>query len=156
MLDTPHIVNTESQLTAFIRIKVPRSEIREVMGPSRRELKDEVEAQGIAITGPWFTHHVRVDPAEFDFEICVPVARPVKPAGRMQPGEWPAMKMARAVYAGPFEGLAAAWKEFDAWIWDRGLAPAQDLWERYVTGPETSSNPEDWRTELSRPLMSDE
>lgn len=153
MLDTPKVVTTELQMTAFIRIKVPRSEIREVMGPSRKELQDEVAAQGIAMTGPWFTHHLQLNPATFDFELSVPVAKPVKPAGRMQPGEWPAMKMAQAVYAGPFEGLGAAWKEFDRWIWDQGLTPAEDLWERYVTGPETSSDPAAWRTELSRRLI---
>ena len=63
------------------------------------------------------------------------------------------MKMARAVYSGSFEGLGGAWKEFDAWIWDQGLAPAEDLWERYLTGPETSSDPAAWRTELSRRLI---
>jgi effector-binding domain-containing protein len=156
MLDTPQVVNTESQATALIHLKIPRSEIRSVMGPGLRELKDEVEAQGIAITGPWFTHHLRLNPATFDFELSVPVAKPVKPAGRMQPGEWPAMKMARTVYQGPFEGLGAAWKEFDGWIRSQGLAPAEDLWERYVTGPETSSDPADWRTELSRRLTGDE
>jgi hypothetical protein len=28
-----------------------------------------VAAQGIAPAGPWFTHHLRMDPATFDFEI---------------------------------------------------------------------------------------
>jgi len=123
------------------------------MGPGLRELKEEVEAQGIAIAGPWFTHHLRLHPATFDFELSVPVAKQVTPAGRVQPGEWPAMRMATAVYQGGYEGLGAAWKEFDAWIWAERLAPADDLWERYVAGPEAGSDPADWRTELSRRLV---
>ena len=71
MLDTPHIINAEAQLAAFLPLTIPRAEIRSVMGPGLRELKEEVEAQGVAITGPWFTHHRRMDPARFDFEICV-------------------------------------------------------------------------------------
>jgi hypothetical protein len=100
MIDSPHVTETQLQLTAFIRIKVSRAGIREVMGPGLRELKEEVEAQGIAIAGPWFTHHLRLHPATFDFELSVPVAKQVTPAGRVQPGEWPAMRMATAVYQG--------------------------------------------------------
>ena len=33
-----------------------------------------------------------------------------------------------------------------------GLAATGDLYERYLTGPETSPNPADWRTELNQPL----
>src|SRR5438067_891590 len=86
MLETPQITQTPDQLTAFIRLTVPREEIRNVMGPGIREVMATVAAQGLAPTGPWFTHHLRMDPEVFDFEICVPVDAPVAPAGRVQPG----------------------------------------------------------------------
>jgi hypothetical protein len=38
------------------------------------------------------------------------------------------------------------------WIKTEGHMPAQDLWEIYAAGPETSSDPTAWRTELNRPL----
>ena len=60
--------------------------------------------------------------------------------------------MARTVYQGSYDGLGAAWGEFCAWIDGSGLTPREDLWECYLIGPETSSNPADWRTELNRPL----
>jgi len=153
MLDTPHIIQTEARHTACIYLKIPRAEIRTVMGPGIAELNEEVAAQGIAITGSWFTHHLQLNPAFFDFEICLPVASEVRAAGRMKPGVWPAMQMAHTVYRGGYEGLGAAWKEFDAWIWGQGLAPSQDLWECYVKGPESGSDPAGWQTELSRQLM---
>jgi hypothetical protein len=43
------------------------------MGPGLRELMAVAAAQGIAPTGPWFSHHLRMDPDIFDFEISVPV-----------------------------------------------------------------------------------
>jgi effector-binding domain-containing protein len=94
-----------------------------------------------------------MDPEVFDFEICVPVAAPVAPTGRVKPGEWPAMKVARAIYHGRFEGLSAAWGEFNDWVASQGLKPAPDLWEVYATGPQTSPEPTEWRTELYRPLV---
>jgi effector-binding domain-containing protein len=111
-----------------------------------------IAAQGVAPAGPWFTHHLKVPDETFDFEIGVPVAASVAPAGRVQPGELPAATVARTVYHGPYEGLATAWGQFMAWIDARGHAPAPDLWECYVAGPEASPDPANWRTELNRPL----
>jgi effector-binding domain-containing protein len=153
MLDKPHIAQAAAQRTAVIRLTIPRAEIRNVMGPGYRELTAAVAAQGIAPVGPWFTHHFRMDPEIFDFEIGVPVAAPIAAAGRVQPGELPAATVARAVYPGPYEGLAAAWGEFGAWIAAEGYATAPNLWERYVAGPESSPDQATWRTELNRPLV---
>ncbi len=153
MLDTPQITHTIARLTAVIHVTVPRTEIQSVMGPGIRELLAAVAAQGIAPAGPWFTHHLRMDPATFDLEISVPVATPVAATGRVQPGLWPAMTVARTVYRGPYEGLGSAWGEFNAWIAAGGHKPAADLYECYVAGPESSSDPADWRTELGRPLV---
>lgn len=152
MIDTPQIVQTSEQLFASIHVTVPRAQIQEVMGPGFEELLSTVAAQGITPTGPWFTHHFRMDPEVFDFEICVPVAQPVVPAGRVQPGRRPGATVARTIYHGDYAGLGDAWGEFDSWIAGQGRAPAGDLWESYTTGPESSSNPADWRTELSRTL----
>lgn len=109
-------------------------------------------AQGIGPIGPVFTYHFRVDPARFDFEVGVPVRATVTPTGRVRPGELPATRVARTIYAGPYEGLGAAWGEFGAWLASAGHRPAGPVWERYVAGPETSSDPAQWRTELNRPL----
>lgn len=153
MLTTPAFTHIAPEHTAVIRVTVPREDIRTVMGPGLRELRAAVAAQGIAPTGPWFTHHLRMDPAVFDFEIGIPVAAPVTAVGRVTPGSRPAMRVARAVYQGSYEGLGPAWGELDAWIADAGHTPGRDLWECYVAGPESSADPTDWRTELVRPLV---
>ena len=153
MIDTPHITQTAAQLTAYIHLTVPRNEIQNVMGPGIGEVMDAVTAQGIAPTGPWFTHHLRMDPDTFDFEICVPVPTLVAAAGRVKAGRLPAARVARTVYHGPYEGLGAAWGEFEAWIAANGHTAAPDLWECYVAGPESGPDPAGWSTELNRPLI---
>lgn len=152
MLDTPRITQTEAQRAAVIRMTVPRDEIRNVMGPGMDELVTTVAAQGIGPAGAVFSHHLRMDPEVFDFEIGVPVTGDVTPSGRVEAGELPAATVARTVYHGSYEGLGDAWGEFDAWLSDHGHEPAPDLWEIYVTGPETTQDPTGWRTELNRPL----
>jgi len=153
MLDTPTILEVDAQLAAVIRFTIPRGEIRNVMGPGMAELMAAVASLGIAPAGPIFSHHSRMDPETFDFEIGVPVAAPVLAAGRVTPGQLPAATVARTVYHGAYEGLGAAWAEFTAWIVARGRTPAPDLWESYVAGPDGSPDPVTWRTELNRPLV---
>jgi len=153
MIDTPQIAQTAVQLTAVIHLTVPRAEIRNVMGPAIGEVMAAVSAQGIAPAGPVFSHHLKMDPDIFDFEVGVPVAEPVAPAGRVRPSQLPAARVARTVYHGAYEGLGAAWGEFCAWITANGHSAAPNLWEFYVAGPESDPHPDFWRTELNQPLL---
>ena len=153
MIDTPNILRTARQMTAVIHVTVPREEIRTVMGPGLSELKAALAAQVILPTGPWFTHHLKMDAKTFDFEIGVPVDQAVAVAGRVKPGELPAATVARTIYHGPYEGLHTAWREFSEWILAQGKTCAPSLWETYLTDPEANPDTSTWRTELSRPLM---
>jgi effector-binding domain-containing protein len=153
MIEIPRIIDTEGGLIAVIPITVPRSRIRDVMQPGLRELMAAIAEQGIAPTGPWFTHHLRIDPEVFDFELGVPVTAPVTAVGRVKPSRRPAMRVARTIYHGPYEGLGDAWGEFDDWIAAQGHIPVDDLWECYLVGPESSPDPAGWRTELTRALL---
>ena len=85
MIEPPQITESTAQLTAVIRLTVPRSEIQKVMGPAIGEVLAAVAAQGIGPSGPVFSHHFKMDPAVFDFEVGVPVAKPVSPVGRVKP-----------------------------------------------------------------------
>lgn len=160
MLEPTQIVDTQPEPAAVIHLTIPRSEIQRVMGPAIGELYATLAAQGIAAAGPLFSHHLRMDPATFDFELGVPVTAPVAAAGRVQPGELPAARVIRTIYRGPYEGLGAAWGEFCALIAASGYggtnadghATLAGLWERYLTGPESNSDPSTWITELNQPI----
>ncbi len=152
MLETPQITKTTEQSTAIIHLTIPRTEIHQAMGPGITEVMSAVAAQGIIPTGPLFSHHLRMQPDIFDFEIGVPVDQEVSDAGRVRGGSLPAGKVARTLYVGSYEGLSAAWGEFEAWIADQGFTPRADLWERYIVGPDSGSDPNEYCTELNRPL----
>ncbi|HEY6223265.1 MAG TPA: GyrI-like domain-containing protein [Gemmatimonadales bacterium] len=152
MIDTPEVTQSVAQNAAVLHVTVPRSEIRTVMGPGYREVMDAIRSQGMTPAGPWFTHHLRTDPDVFDFEIGIPVARPIAPAGRVQPGQLPPARVARTVHRGSYEGLGRSWGEFMAWIEKAGHTPGPDFWEAYTVGPEVDPDPSAWRTELNRPL----
>lgn len=153
MIETPKVVQTEHQPAAIIHITVPRDKIRDVMGPGYQELMGTLAAQGVQPAGPWYTHHLRMDPDVFDYELGVPVAGSITPSGRVIAGQRPAMRAAHTVYHGGYEGLGEGWGQFEAWLAAEGHTPAGDLWEVYVAGPETGADPSTWRTELYRPLQ---
>ena len=153
MIEPLRILQTTPQLTASIPIKVPREEIRHVMGPALAELNAAVAAQNVAIIGPWFTHHFRNPGEVFDFEICLPVATSVAPVDRTKPGQWPAMKIVQTTFHGGYESLGNAWGEFIGIIKSAGHQTADGLYESYAVGPEMSPDPSAWRTVLSKELL---
>ncbi len=153
MIDTPQIIQTTAQATAFIHLTVTPEEMMRVFGPTIGELMGALAAQGITPAGPVFAHHLRRPTDTFDFEVSVAVSAPVKAAGRVRPGERPAMRVARTVHHGPYEGLPAAWGDFMDWIETHGHTQAPDLYECYLTNPEEHPDPATWRTELNRPLQ---
>ena len=59
----------------------------------------------------------------------------------------------RLLYHGPYEGLGGAWHEFGKWPQENGYETAGDLYECYLVGPDSTANPTDWRTELSRTMV---
>ena len=152
MIETPQITRMPEATTAYIHLRVPREEMAEVFGPTLEELFQTLKKQGVEPTGPVFAHHLRMESDTFDFELGVPVAERPREAGRMQVGERPPVTVARTVYHGPYEGLPAAWGEFDAWMESEGCLQTPDIWESYLVGPDAASDPDAWRTELVRPL----
>lgn len=149
---TPSIVQTEALSMAKIHARVPSAEIGRHMEALTNELSAELRSQGIVPAGPLFTHHFRPPDAFFDFEVCFPVTTPVRAAGRMEPGEWPAMRVVRGVHQGSYAGLVAAWGELMAWAAREHVQTTQEAWERYLVGPKTTPDTAQWRTELSRPI----
>ncbi len=152
MIDTPKIIHTTAQSTAVIHITIPGSQIREVMGPGLKELLAGLAQQNITPAGPWFTHHFKNPDTTFDFEIGVPINQPFTPTGRITASQLPAVKVARTIYHGPYESIPAAWGESQKWIAANNHTSAKSLWETYLTNPANTSDPKEFRTELTRPV----
>jgi effector-binding domain-containing protein len=152
MIDTPTIVKTAGTRAAIVHLTIPKAAIQKEMGPGIAEVRAALAAQNIKATGPWFTRHYKIDPDIWDFDIGVPVAKPVAATGRVTNGELPAVTVARTIYHGGYEGLADAWPRLDAWLAAEGRKGAGWLWEMYLVDPSVSSDPAAWQTELFRPL----
>ena len=149
MLDEPKITDTKAQPAAVIRMKIKKEEIRTVMGPAMQELMALIPTGGITPAGRIFSHHFKTDPGYFDLEVGIPVTGQVKPAGRVVAGVLPAKRVITTVYHGGYEGLGAAWGEFDATVKAQGTKTTGEFWEIYETGPESGPDEKKWATRLA-------
>lgn len=153
MTAEPRILVVPAERIAFLSMVVPTTEMRAHLDPAMHELFSTVMAQGLTVTGPWFTHHRRRPTDTFDFDICVPVDRAPTPRGRVRSGERAQRRVARMTHKGPYETLATSWRVLGDWLIKQRHTPAPDLWERYLVGPEAVADSSLYVTELNRPLL---
>ncbi len=151
-ITSPEIVQSSRQEAAVIRLEIALAEMRTFVHPGITEALKVVTEQKIGPAGPWFIHVYELANGRIEFDIGVPVRTPVQPSGRVKPGCLPAARIARTVYHGPYEGVIAAWGEFEAWMKQNGHQPAREMWDVYLVGPESGSDSSQWQTQLNRVL----
>lgn len=149
MISTPQIVDTEELITAVIPLVIPCHDMPTHMDPAIEELMQTLLGQGIRITGPMFSFHHRRPSETFDFEIGFPVASAVESRGRVVGSRLPALKVARTVYQGPYEGLSRAWPALQKWMQANGHVGQERFWESYLNNPDEVKSAEEYRTELN-------
>src|SRR5690606_31870636 len=101
---------------------------------------------------------IRMEEAQLDVEIGVPVETTVDRDGNIGPGAFPAGQYAVTRYRGSYDGLPKAWSAFEKWREEAGVSEKaqreQDgtvrgaRAEHYVVGPEDLPDPQQWETEL--------
>ena len=152
MNTSPQIIEVEETLTAVIHLTVPREHIAKVMGPAIAELVTTITIQGSRPVGPLYTFHWQPPTDTFDFEVGFPISMPIEPKGPVKMGRLPAGRVATITYQGGYEGLAAAWSEFCECLANDGLTCGASSWEYYLVGAERVDCPEEFRTQLFKPV----
>ena len=152
MNETPEVLEAESLLTAVVPLVAPNDQLKSVIGPAIGEVAMALKQCAVMPCGALFVLVKSRRDGVVDLEVGFPVPERVAPSGRVVPSQLPAARVARALYTGSYEGLAAAWAELDRWVASQELCASEVGWEFYVRGPESSADPTDWCTELSRVL----
>lgn len=152
MLTEPLVTLSESSIIAAIRLTIPRTAIQSEMGPAINEVLAALAAQSLRPVGPLISHHLTLSSTTFDFEVGFPIDGSLSPAGRVFQSSIPESKVIRAIYQGPYDGLFAAWSEFDRKVKALNRKVRPDIWERYLRGPESGPDASNFLTELNVPL----
>lgn len=148
----PEIIDIDAVATASVRSVVPMAEIRDFFDGSFGALGALLADQGIAPIGPPYGLYRGMPTDTVDVEVGFPVAEPIEPAGEVANGSLPAGRVVRAVHAGSFDGLGAAYGRLAEWMTGQGLTPSDSMWEVYLTEPSPDMDPADLRTEINWPV----
>jgi effector-binding domain-containing protein len=149
MITTPQLVTMQPVPAAIVHLTIPRSRMQKEMPAAIHEAIDAAVAQNLGPVGPLYARHSRFDPETFDFEVGVPVSGAIQPTGRVTSGELPAVTVVQTIYRGPYGGLPEAWQAFEKWVRESEHRVGEQFVERYIRGPESTSDPADYETELS-------
>ena len=136
-----------------IRARVDEAGFPGYLGAAFPELFTHTGSHGIVVTGHPFVIYHAFGPEAIDAEVCVPVVGPAPEAGRISARTLPAETVVRTLHVGPYDELGRAYAALEAWVADHGYASAGPHRERYLNGPDATSSPADYQTEIDLPVV---
>lgn len=145
------IIERPAQPTAVLRATMPAGELPTFFDRAFGRIFADLAARQVVITGAPFAYFPRRPGDTVDVEAGVPVAQPIEDAGEVVAGELPGGRVAHTMHVGPYDQLPQAYQHLLEWMGERGLTPADSMWEIYLDDPSAQPDPTKWRTEIFWP-----
>lgn len=147
-----NLVELEPEPFAYVSRAGSVAEMPKLMSEAFHALGDALKQANAMPTGAPFAHYRSVRNGHVEVDVGFPVpaaARETLGAAGLQLGETASGKAMHGLHVGSYEDLSHFYDAMVAELRDQGLTPAEDMWERYLDGPEVS--PEKTRTEVFWP-----
>ena len=125
------------------------------VGPLYEELFTYLAQQGIVPVGPplGIYYDEEYKEKDVDVEAAVPVLRGIdKGSGRVKFKELPAAAVASVMRRGPYDDFTPAYQALMQWIQDNGYHIIGPNREIYLQGPDATTDPDDYITEIQFPV----
>lgn len=107
---------------------------------------------GVQVAGPPVAVY-RGDPEHgFDVIAGFPVMGTPAPSPGIEVTELPAGQAVTAIHVGSYDSMTQTYAKITAWMQEQHLTPAEPMWEEYLTDPETTPDPAQWRTRIVFPV----
>jgi effector-binding domain-containing protein len=136
-------------LTAEVRFKARQDELGAKFGQAYGQVAAYLGAKGVPFERPAFASYL-LEGEAFNVRAGFYVPREVESANGVVGGELPEGEAAVTSHVGTYESLAEAYADIQAWAAENGRELREDMWEEYVTGPDTP--PEKQETVVVWPL----
>lgn len=130
------IVELRPEHGLAIRERVENEMIPRRMGEIYGELMQHFGRKGIRMAGPPFALYHEFNQKTTDMECGFPVAGKAEGSGHIKAMALPGGRAVKAVHIGPYDRLVDTYNEMQRWMAEQGVRPKQEMWERYLTGPE--------------------
>lgn len=146
------IETIEAQHAAVIRAEVPMQDLTTVFDRGFHETARVAAEQDIAIVGAPFGFYPRMPTDTVEVLVGFPVAAPVTPDGEVTNFELPGGRAATGMHLGSYDDLDQTYEELQGWAATEGIELADQMWESYLSDPETDPDPSTWQTRITWPL----
>lgn len=160
MLTKPVITHHEERPYVAIPARVNMRDIPSALPPLIPQVFAWLAQHNIAPAGAPFFLYLSIDQQNnLEARVGVPTAKPVTTKDDLLSAAFPAGNYLEITSTGSYDGLKEAHMVLEAWIREKGLkerCPATSngaAWEggrteSYVFGPESTQNPDDYRTDV--------
>jgi len=152
MLKDVRIVDVPPQPAMAIRETISSERVGLAMSEFLGEIIAYMNKNGMQPMGPPYAHYRSYDPKSVDMEVGFPCSVSNCGEGRVKPSSIPGGKVVKAIHIGPYGKLVESYNEVLRWMSEKSLRPKRNMWEVYLTDPDTSKDPSEYVTELYWPF----
>lgn len=148
----PQKIHTAEQPVAVVREVVPMDALTGFFGRAFGAVMAAVQMQGASPAGPPFALYHGMPGETVDVEAGFPVAGHFQGTGEVASGALPETDAFEAVHTGPYDTLGTTYDAIRERMQAAGAAPADIMWEYYLSDPEKQPDPATWQTRVVWPV----
>jgi AraC family transcriptional regulator len=149
----PKKVHLTEQTVAAVRERVPMTSLTDFFARAFGMVTAAVQGQGATLAGPPFARYRGMPGETVDVEAGFPVTGNVKEADGVSGGILPETDAFEALHIGPYDTLQQTYGAIQQQMAAEGLAPADMMWEYYLSDPEKEPDPAKWQTRVVWPVL---
>jgi effector-binding domain-containing protein len=135
-----------------LREVVPMGDLSEFFGRAFAAAAAELARQGVEPAGPPVALYRGPFAETVDVVAGFPVKQAMTPAPGLVAASLPGGQIVATIHTGPYDALSMTYSQLSGWFAERGLTPAETVWEEYVVGPDVEPDPARWQTRILFPV----
>ena len=145
-------IDLEPRTLLGVHEVVKMADLTEYFGRALQNSAAVIAGQGLVPTGPPIALYHGMPTATIDVTAGFPVGDAAVAEEGVVLTPLPVGPAVATVYVGPYDGMTRTYDEIATWLQDEKLTPRPDMWEEYLTDPETNPDPATWQTRIVFPL----
>jgi effector-binding domain-containing protein len=112
---------------------------------------EALAARGVDPAGPPVALYEGMSEETFDVTAGFPVPAGAAP-NDVVAATLPGGATVEVIHQGSYDDLSNTYEELTAWFKENGMTPPTVMWEEYLVGPESGTDPSHWRTRIVYPV----
>ncbi|WP_166804901.1 GyrI-like domain-containing protein [Cryobacterium sp. Sr8] len=145
-------VDLEPRTMMGVHEVIPITAMVDYFGRAFTTSAAELGKQGAYPAGPAIALYHGKPTDIVDVTAGFPVEQPVTSTPEASVVTLPGGPAIQTVHTGSYDSMTGTYDELMAWVTEKDLTMSEDMWEEYLTGPESDPDPSTWTTRIVRPL----